>query len=549
MRTPIIQALCVLFITCALACGAPAGAQDMPPLVWAVNQGDTEKVRTLLAAGEPLHLEDGKGLSALDHALAYSPSRFAPDLACLLAQHGAPPGSGEDGRELALARHIVGRTPLVQMQAFLADGFDASGLLPNGFTPFLWVAACGVVPEYIDLLVEYGVALDQSLPPDELTGNQAGDNALLLALCSNPELEAAQALLDAGADVQVSNGVSYTAFFCAARREGASELLRLLAKQGADPADVADGGGTAMHEAAMHNPDIAVIRTLLELGTPISGMSAENESFLGTDSVFKLALEHNPNPEVIRLLLEKGVDTSRRDANGKLAWESLSAKRKVWLARNGLDLSSASAAASTQNAKKATPQITGDGRLALRDVSRETDLARLPEVKGKLVKALRYQDASGENLILLTRTEEMFRRVGEERYLGGSREIFAYRFLMQGSSAEQQWRVRDYVLDCRYEVEIEFILKGLQVSDLDKNGLAEVWLPYRLACRAEQAPGTMKIIMYEGGQKYAVRGQTKVQYPNSAYAGGDYVMDKALTEAPPRFREFAAELWAKLVHE
>lgn len=262
MRTPIFQALCALFLFCAampaLAASnraqAGAAAEAMPPLIWAVNQGEIEKVQTLLAAGTPLHLEDSKGLSALDHALAYSPSWAAPELVHLLLQHGAPAGSGADGQELALARLVATRALPAELQYLLAQGFNADGGLANGFTPFLWAAASGVSPEYIDLLIEYGVPLDQSLPPDELSGGQAGNNALLLAaqynpqvsvvrallrhgldvnarakalgdstlmlaLYSNPSLEVAQALLDAGADVQVSNGISYTAFLCAARRE------------------------------------------------------------------------------------------------------------------------------------------------------------------------------------------------------------------------------------------------------------------------------------------------------------------------------------------
>lgn len=605
MRPAFVPFFCALFMFC-LATISPAvpkaQAEAMPPLetlVGAINQGDIDKVRVLLAAGTALHLEDENGLSALDHALAYSPYWAAPELVHLLLQHGAQPGSGKDGQDLALARLIARRALPAELQSFLAAGFDADGRLANGFTPFLWAAACGVAPEYIDILVEHGAPLDQALPPNEQTGSQMGDNALLLAahynpqtavlrallrqgldvntrsnalgdsalmlsLCENPELETAQALLDAGADVQVSNGISYTAFLCAARREGASNILRFLVKRGADAADVADGGGTAMHEAAMRNPDTEVIQTLLDLGTPISGMSAENEAFLSTDSVFKLALDHNPNPAVIRILLEKGVDSSRRDDNGKFAWETLTPERKAWLAKNGLDtlLLKVAAAATTKDTQKAVGKSgktgvaqlvsgrnTGEyedfrnARLALRDVSKETDTADFPDIKGKLMQALRYQDKSGENLILLTRTEEAFRRVGEDRLLAATREIFAYRFLIQGSKAEQQWQVRDYVLDCPYEIEIEFISAGLQVTDLDADGLAELWLPYRLGCRAEQGPITMKIIMYEGGQKYALRGQTRAQNPSGEYDGGDSTMDSALRDAPQRFRDFAVELW------
>ena len=61
-------------------------------------------------------------------------------------------------------------------------------------------------------------------------------------------------------------------------------------------------------------------------------------------------------------------------------------------------------------------------------------------------------------------------------------------------------------------------------------------------------PCLLKIIMYEGTQKYAMRGETK-QYNGKSdngvqlYYGGEYKQDKAFSEGPKDFLKFAKKLW------
>ena len=55
----------------------------------------------------------------------------------------------------------------------------------------------------------------------------------------------------------------------------------------------------------------------------------------------------------------------------------------------------------------------------------------------------------------------------------------------------------------------------------------------------------MKIIMYHGQQKYAIRGQNKVQISENEFYGGDYQFDKGFANGPKEFLEFAKKLWDK----
>ena len=93
------------------------------------------------------------------------------------------------------------------------------------------------------------------------------------------------------------------------------------------------------------------------------------------------------------------------------------------------------------------------------------------------------------------------------------------------------------------DIEANFIQNTFQVTDLNKDGVGEVWLMYIVACRSDVSPADMKIIMYQNGQKFAMRGQTKVEPSKGSFIGGEYKFDKAFNEGPPEFRDFAKKMW------
>lgn len=58
----------------------------------------------------------------------------------------------------------------------------------------------------------------------------------------------------------------------------------------------------------------------------------------------------------------------------------------------------------------------------------------------------------------------------------------------------------------------------------------------------------MKIIMYEGNKKYAIRGESKVAVGiddngKKQYIGGEYKIDENFKKSPKAFQEFAQKLW------
>jgi len=62
------------------------------------------------------------------------------------------------------------------------------------------------------------------------------------------------------------------------------------------------------------------------------------------------------------------------------------------------------------------------------------------------------------------------------------------------------------------------------------------------------SPSNMKIIMYEGNNKYSMRGENKVQVGSdvndkSSFIGGEYKLDVNFKNGPKVFKEYAQNLW------
>lgn len=162
--------------------------------------------------------------------------------------------------------------------------------------------------------------------------------------------------------------------------------------------------------------------------------------------------------------------------------------------------------------------------------------------KGTLKTAVRWTDKMGDNLVVTTVTGETDSKSPE---VEGSRDAFLYatHYLVFKDSVSQVWKVTDYVKECPFDIILNFVGNTFQVTDLNQDGIGEIWLMYKASCRSDVSPVDMKVIMYEGKQKYAMRGQNVVELSKEETMGGEYKLDKAFNDGPAAFRDFAKKLW------
>jgi hypothetical protein len=162
------------------------------------------------------------------------------------------------------------------------------------------------------------------------------------------------------------------------------------------------------------------------------------------------------------------------------------------------------------------------------------------QYNGNIVQAVRWTDNTGDNIVVLTATD----KTPSKGPVGSSdAALYAYHYLVSGDSIKQTWKVYDYLKDCDVDMDLYFVDKAFAVTDLNKDGKAEVWIMYKVYCHGDASPVPMKIIMYQDSKKFAVRGTTKVPVSANEYEGGEFTFDDAFKKAPAEFRQYAEKLW------
>jgi hypothetical protein len=194
--------------------------------------------------------------------------------------------------------------------------------------------------------------------------------------------------------------------------------------------------------------------------------------------------------------------------------------------------------------------------------------------RGKLVEAWKWKDNLGENLLLLSAIDIVWNTNEDEQMI----QLFAYQYCKKDTGYQMLWKLNDIVQQCPIDIVAEFIKEATSITDLDKDGIAETTVLYKLACRGDVSPADMKLIMHEDSIKYALRGSMWSPYvtedPEKAvlpvtekdvnletlpgYKGteveyfkeyGRYKSEKEFSKAPATFLNFARRQWLRYVKE
>lgn len=182
------------------------------------------------------------------------------------------------------------------------------------------------------------------------------------------------------------------------------------------------------------------------------------------------------------------------------------------------------------------------------------DQSALPKeihYKGEVVAGARWLDKNGENLLLLCETgplKSLRQEFGEDD--AKTAHLYGYHYVKDRNRYTLLWKLYDYMEFCRFDLEAAFLPNSLTITDLNKNGVAESTFLYRLGCRSDVSPVQLKLIMHEGKEKYALRGETLVPTadPNQKL-GGQKTIDPAFGRAPRVFLDHALQQWNAFVEE
>jgi len=166
-----------------------------------------------------------------------------------------------------------------------------------------------------------------------------------------------------------------------------------------------------------------------------------------------------------------------------------------------------------------------------------------------IVSGVQWKDKSGLNVLIITETEPIQNKTNEYDE-SVSKKLFGYAFVKNEEDKFQQvWMIQDFIDKCQVDLTLNYIPKSLTVTDLNNNGIAENTFIYKMSCKGDVSPNDLKLIMHEGKEKYAIRGETVLKIQNEKPYGGKTNIDKSFDNAPKEFLDYAKKEWKKFQEE
>jgi hypothetical protein len=208
-------------------------------------------------------------------------------------------------------------------------------------------------------------------------------------------------------------------------------------------------------------------------------------------------------------------------------------------------------------------------KLGAADVPPET------KFKGKLQEAWKWTDEAGDNILVISSVapydDKGKNEYGEE---GQTAEAYAIHYAKKMGNFRAVATEKITERSCPFDITCAFIPGSTTITDLDKDGIAEIKLQYLQACRSDVSPATMKLVIYEDGTKYGLTGSSWIPYsPEFKFSVtekdanlaslppvkdetekmlrefGRYQHEKEFEKAPPEFITYARKEWLKHVME
>ena len=158
------------------------------------------------------------------------------------------------------------------------------------------------------------------------------------------------------------------------------------------------------------------------------------------------------------------------------------------------------------------------------------------DYEGTILLGKSWNDANGENVLIFTEKNI-------EHSDSRSKYLYAYHY----ADSKLLRKIQDFEEKCDISLEAKFQLNTINITDLNNNALAEITFMYRLGCTGDASPVSLKLMMLENGEKYAIRGTTLVDldkiYGGGGKLGGEKKVDASFKNAPKGFLDFANEVW------
>ena len=158
------------------------------------------------------------------------------------------------------------------------------------------------------------------------------------------------------------------------------------------------------------------------------------------------------------------------------------------------------------------------------------------QVIGELKGKFHFTDDRGQHILILAR-EYNVDTSGKESIV-----LRVIQFQLTKQEWKQEWIIKDFVECQNLDISGDFCTNLTSFSDLDTNNIVETTIAYQTICAGGIEPKSTKVIMRQGADKYAVRGESLVQIDDKNTFGGTFKADQQL-DSLPKFKRQLVNSW------
>ncbi len=170
----------------------------------------------------------------------------------------------------------------------------------------------------------------------------------------------------------------------------------------------------------------------------------------------------------------------------------------------------------------------------------KVEMAAGLKLDGEIVHGETWTDNRGENMLVFTEKQTYDDEVEGPAF--SEYALHVYHYIKNVGKYELQGEEKDAQGDCGFENRARFMEEAVTITDLDKNGHAEMTFVYRLGCSSEASPDDLRLIMYENDKKFTISGNTNVRINANLELGGEMKTSADFDNAPKEFKTYAEKI-------
>ncbi|WP_449431515.1 M949_RS01915 family surface polysaccharide biosynthesis protein [Pseudomonas putida] len=163
------------------------------------------------------------------------------------------------------------------------------------------------------------------------------------------------------------------------------------------------------------------------------------------------------------------------------------------------------------------------------------------------IKSVHFRDRDGEGLLVLSRTDGQATDAQTEQEV----DKVVLKATLYGRAGEREtfkarWQIEQETTCPGLDLDVDFYNDVSDVSDLNKDGIAELTVASHAFCGGGIEPHDIAIEMREGQASYSITGQSLITPAGEEAIGGEREDSASLKNAPQVLRDHMDAVWLQV---